>query len=68
MMKQEQNLLDWLNREQDKLQQQKEKDKVELDQQKKQFANQLRKMKKEDLFVEHKVSLWNRIKKLLWGN
>jgi hypothetical protein len=67
-MKQEQNLLDWLNREQDKLQQQKEKDKVELDQQKKQFANQLRKMKKEDLFVEHKVSLWNRIKKLLWGN
>jgi hypothetical protein len=60
--------LDWLNREQDKLQQQKEKDKVELDQQKKQFANQLRKMKKEDLFVEHKVSLWNRIKKLLWGN
>ena len=67
-MKQEQNLLDWLNREQDKLQQQKEKDKVELDQQKKQFANQLRKMKKEDLFVEHTVSLWNRIKKLLWGN
>ena len=67
-MKQEQNLLDWLNREQDKLQQQKEKDKVELAQQKKQFANQLRKMKKEDLFVEHKVSLWNRIKKLLWGN
>jgi hypothetical protein len=67
-MKQEQNLLDWLNREQDKLRQQKEKDKVELDQQKKQFANQLRKMKKEDLFVEHKVSLWNRIKKLLWGN
>jgi hypothetical protein len=67
-MKQEQNLLDWLNREQHKLQQQKEKDKVELDQQKKQFANQLRKMKKEDLFVEHKVSLWTRIKKLLWGN
>ena len=67
-MKQEQNLLDWLNKEQDKLQLQKEKDKVELDQQKKQFANQIRKMKKEDLFVEHKVSLWNRIKKLLWGN
>lgn len=67
-MKQEQNLLDWLNKEQDKLQQQREKDKVELDQQKKQFANQLRKMKKQDLFVEHKVSLWTRIKRLLWGN
>ena len=36
-MKQEQNLLDWLNREEDKLKQQREKDKVELDQQKKQF-------------------------------
>lgn len=67
-MNQEQNLLDWLNKEQDKLQQQREKDKVELDQQKKQFANQLRKMKKQDLFVEHKVSLWTRIKRLLWGN
>jgi|LauGreDrversion4_2_1035121.scaffolds.fasta_scaffold1223576_2 hypothetical protein len=67
-MSQEQNLLDLLNKEQEKLKLQREKDMVELDQQKKVFANQLRKMKKEELFVKNKISLWNRIKRLLWGN
>ncbi len=67
-MNQEQSLLDLLNKEQEKLKLQREKDMVELDQQKKVFANQLRKMKKEELFVKNKISLWNRIKRLLWGN
>jgi hypothetical protein len=68
MKQQEQNLLDWVNREQEKLKLQQEKDKVELDQQKKVFANQLRKLNKKDLFVKNKVSIWTRIKRLLWGN
>jgi hypothetical protein len=68
MKQQEQNLLDWVNKEQEKLKLQQEKDKVELDQQKKVFANQLRKLNKEDLFVKNKVSIWTRIKRLLWGN
>lgn len=68
MKQQEQNLLDWVNREQEKLKLQREKDMVELDQQKKVFANQIRKLNKEDLFVKNKISIWTRIKRLLWGN
>lgn len=56
----EEKALNWLNKEQ-------QKDKAELDKSKKDFVNQIRKMKKEDLFVKPKKTLWMRIKKLIWG-
>jgi hypothetical protein len=59
-MKQE-KLLNWLSSE-------KSKDQTELDSEKKRFANQLLKLKKEDLFNNKKESLWTKIKNLLWGN
>jgi hypothetical protein len=59
-MKQE-KLLNWLKSE-------KSKDQTELDSEKKRFANQLLKLKKEDLFNNKKESLWTKIKNLLWGN
>ena len=59
-MKQE-KLLNWLSSE-------KSKDQTELDSEKKRFANQLLKLKKEDLFNKKKESLWTKIKNLLWGN
>jgi hypothetical protein len=56
----EEKALNWLNKEQ-------QKDKTELDKQKQDFVNQIKKMKKEDLFVKPKKTLWMRIKKLIWG-
>lgn len=56
----EEKALNWLNKEQ-------QKDKAELDKSKEDFVNQIRKMKKEDLFVKPKKTLWMRIKKLIWG-
>jgi hypothetical protein len=46
----------------------KSKDQTELDSEKKRFADQLLKLKKEDLFNKKKESLWTKIKNLLWGN
>ena len=59
-MKQE-KLLNWLKSE-------KSKDQTELDSEKNRFADQLLKLKKEDLFNKKKESLWTKIKNLLWGN
>lgn len=59
-MMDQQKLLDWLNNE-------KKKDSVEVEKIKKDFANQMRTMKKEDLFKKPKKTLWMRIKKLIWG-
>lgn len=56
----QQKLLDWLNKE-------KLKDSAEIEKQKKDFANQLRNMKKDDLFKKPKKTLWMRIKNLIWG-
>jgi hypothetical protein len=56
----QQKLLDWLNNE-------KKKDSVEVEKMKKDFANQMRAMKKEDLFKKPKKTLWMRIKKMIWG-
>lgn len=55
-----QKLLDWLNNE-------KKKDSVEVEKIKKDFANQLRTMKREDLFKKPKKTLWMKIKKMIWG-
>ena len=55
-----QKLLDWLNNE-------KKKDSVEIENQKRDFANQMRAIKKEDLFKQRKKTLWMRIKNLIWG-
>ena len=57
----QEKLLNWLKTE-------KSKDDVELEKDKKIFANQLLSMKKEDLFKKQKNTLWTRIKNLLWGN
>ena len=56
----EEKALNWLSKEQ-------QKDKAELDKEKQEFINQIRQMKKEDLFVKPKKTLWMRIKKLIWG-
>jgi hypothetical protein len=56
----EEKALNWLSKEQ-------QKDKTELDKEKKDFVKQIRQMKKEDLFVKPKKTLWMRIKKLIWG-
>lgn len=56
----QQKLLDWLNKE-------KHKDNAEIEKQKKDFANQLKKMKKEDLFKKSKKTIWMRIRKMIWG-
>jgi hypothetical protein len=52
--------LDWLNNE-------KKKDSAEIEKQKRDFANQMRAIKKEDLFKQRKKTLWMRIKNLIWG-
>jgi hypothetical protein len=53
--------LNWLNSE-------KNKDKKSLTKEKEFFARELLSMKKEDLFKERKkLSLWQRLKIMIWG-
>lgn len=56
----EEKALNWLNKEQ-------QRDRTELNKEKQEFINQIRQMKKEDMFVKPKKTLWMRIKKLIWG-
>jgi uncharacterized protein YacL (UPF0231 family) len=56
----QQRLLDWLNNEQ-------KKDNLEVCKHKEDFAHQLKKMNKDDLFKKPKKTLWMRIKKMIWG-
>jgi|LakMenE18May11ns_1017448.scaffolds.fasta_scaffold9947355_6 hypothetical protein len=44
-----------------------EKDKKELENDKKKFIENLKKIKKEEIFKTKKLSLWQRIKKVLMG-
>jgi hypothetical protein len=46
-----------------------EKDKIETDRKKVEFANKLKKLKKEEIFENKfkKLTLWQRIKKVLMG-
>ena len=61
-MRREEKVINWLKKEIDK-------DKSELDREKLKFAEELKKIKKEDLFkkVEVKESIWTRLKKILLG-
>ncbi len=53
--------LDWLKNEI-------EKDKIELEKEKKEFINSIKNAKKEDIIQkEDKLTLWKRIKKVLMG-
>lgn len=54
-------LLDWLNKEQ-------EKDREEVKRYKEKIAQEMLRMKKEQIFEKPKNSIWKRIQKLLWGN
>ena len=53
--------LDWLKNEI-------EKDKIELEKEKKEFINSIRNVKKEEIIQkEDKLTIWKRIKKVLTG-
>lgn len=57
-----QQLLNWLNKE-------KVKDEVQVDVQKKKYISEIKKFKKEDLFItEPKLSLWKKIKIMILGH
>jgi hypothetical protein len=56
----EEKALNWLSKEQ-------QRDKTELNNKKQEFINQIREIKREDMFVKPKRTLWMRIKKLIWG-
>ena len=57
-----QKILNWLERE-------KTKDKLQLEKSKMDIVNQLKGVSKEQLFVkpEKKLTLWERIRKTIWG-
>lgn len=58
-------LLNWLDKE-------KIKDKKELEKNKHDFINEIKGMNKEDIFrkktVNKKLTLWERIRKTIWGH
>lgn len=61
MTQENQKILNWLNREQ-------QKDKVELEINKKKFIQEIKKIKKEDIIkVPKKPSLWQKIKIMILG-
>lgn len=59
-MKDQQKLLDWLNKE-------KTKDNTEIENTKKKFAAEMLRMKKDELFKPKKETIWTRVKRLIWG-
>ena len=62
MMKDQSTQIKWLEKEITK-------DQVELDKEKKDFINEIKKLKKEDILPKktEKITLWQRIKKVLMG-
>ena len=58
-----QSILNWLDKE-------KKKDKIQLEKSKSDFINQIKSIKKDDLFQpqEVKLTLWQRIRKVIWGH
>lgn len=60
-MSPEEKMLSWLQKEI-------QKDEAELKNEKLKFAQELKKLKKDDLFIKEKETVWKRIKKILWGN
>jgi hypothetical protein len=59
-MKEQQKLLDWLNKE-------KTKDNAEIENAKKKFAAEMLQMKKDELFKSKKETIWTRVRRLIWG-
>ena len=60
--KKKESILKWLESE-------KTKDKREIEKSKQKYIQEITKLKKEDLFpIEKNLTLWQRIKILLWGN
>jgi hypothetical protein len=58
-----QKILDWYQKEL-------EKDIIQIENDKKKFANSIKKVKKQDIFITEKVeklTIWKRIKKVLMG-
>ena len=60
-MNREEKMLSWLQKEINK-------DKAELNNEKLKFAQELKKLKKDDLFVKEKETIWKRIRKMIWWN
>lgn len=62
MKKKSEQQLEWLEREMNK-------DKIELEKEKKDFINKIKKIKKEDILPKkpEKISIWKRIKVMLMG-
>lgn len=58
-----QSILNWLDKE-------KKKDKIQLEKSKLDFINQIKSIKKDDLFKpqEVKLTLWQRIRRVIWGH
>lgn len=58
-----QSILNWLDKE-------KKKDKIQLEKSKSDFINQIKSIKKDDLFKpkEVKLTLWQRIRRVIWGH
>ncbi len=58
-----QSILNWLDKE-------KKKDKIQLEKSKSDFINQIKSIKKDDLFKpqEIKLTLWQRIRRVIWGH
>lgn len=58
-----QSILNWLDKE-------KKKDKIQLEKSKLDFINQIKLIKKDDLFKpqEVKLTLWQRIRRVIWGH
>lgn len=60
-MDRNQQLLDWLNKE-------KRLDSVQLKKEKQDIISEIKKISKKDLFPEpKKLTLWQKIKKIVWG-
>jgi hypothetical protein len=59
-MNREEKILTWLRNEIDT-------DKKELDKEKELLAKKIKKIQKSDIFKKEKISLWQRIKKVLMG-
>jgi hypothetical protein len=58
-----QKILDWYQKEL-------EKDSIQIENDKKKFANSIKKIKKQDIFIPEKtekLTIWKRIKKVLMG-
>lgn len=55
-----QQLLNWLNDE-------KKKDQLELESSKKSLIKDIKNLNKEDLFKKKKITLWKKIRMMIWG-